>query len=177
MQFWIANVAIHFGQTLADLGRAEEGVAHSLRGAALLDQMSTKVNLGSLRTRHAMTLLLAGRKFEAREEAERALRISRTAGERAAEPYALVALGRVLLASDSADVETVSARYLQGLAIAEELDMRPMTAYCHFDLGRLHAKVGDRGKAREHFASAATMYREMDMQSLLQRAEAELASL
>jgi tetratricopeptide (TPR) repeat protein len=139
--------------------------------------MSTKVNLGSLRTRHAMTLLLAGRKFEAREEAERALRISRTAGERAAEPYALVALGRILLASDSADVETVSARYLQGLAIAEELDMRPMTAYCHFDLGRLHAKVGNRGKAREHFANAATMYREMDMQSLLQRAEAELASL
>jgi hypothetical protein len=53
--------------------------------------------------------------------------------------------------------------------------MRPLAAHCHFGLGTLYRCVGDRARAGEHLALAATMYREMDMRFWLERAEAEMA--
>jgi hypothetical protein len=41
--------------------------------------------------------------------------------------------------------------------------MRPLVAHCHLGLGRLDRRVGDRARAGEHLALAATMYREMEM--------------
>ena len=41
-------------------------------------------------------------------------------------------------------------------------------------LGKLYRRTGDRAKAAEHLTIAATMYREMDMGSWLEKAETEL---
>jgi hypothetical protein len=40
---------------------------------------------------------------------------------------------------------------------------RPLAAHCHLGLGKLFHRSGDRAKAAEHLAIAATMYRKMDM--------------
>jgi len=40
--------------------------------------------------------------------------------------------------------------------------MRPLVADCHFGLGALYRCTGKRDLAREHFATASTMYREME---------------
>jgi transcriptional regulator of acetoin/glycerol metabolism len=50
----------------------------------------------------------------------------------------------------------------------------PLVAYCHFVLGTLHAKTGQRKEVREHLATATTMYREMDMRFWLEQAETAL---
>jgi hypothetical protein len=41
--------------------------------------------------------------------------------------------------------------------------MRPLVAHCHLGLGKLYRHTGKREQAREHLATAAAMYREMDM--------------
>jgi len=52
--------------------------------------------------------------------------------------------------------------------------MRPLAAHCHFGLGKLFCGTGDHAKTREHLATAARMYREMEMGFWLEKAEAAL---
>ena len=46
---------------------------------------------------------------------------------------------------------------------ATELGMRPLAAHRHLGLGKLYWRTGKRDEAREHLATATTMYREMGM--------------
>jgi hypothetical protein len=55
--------------------------------------------------------------------------------------------------------------------------MRPLVAHCHFGLGKLCATTGRRGKAQEHFTTATTMYRDMDMHFWVEQAESALKVL
>jgi len=64
--------------------------------------------------------------------------------------------------------------YREALTLAGELGMRPLVAHCHLGLGKLDRRTGKRDRAREHLATAATMYREMDMRFWLEQAEAEI---
>ena len=50
--------------------------------------------------------------------------------------------------------------------------MRPLVAHCHLGLSNLYARTGPREEARQHLATATTMYREMDMRFWLEQAEA-----
>ncbi len=60
--------------------------------------------------------------------------------------------------------------------MAAELEMRPLVAHVHFDLGRLFRKAGRHEQARQHLTSAATLYREMEMPFWLDQAESEMRS-
>jgi hypothetical protein len=62
-------------------------------------------------------------------------------------------------------------------ALATELGMRPLVAHCHFGLGKLYRQTNKREQAREHLTTASTMYREMDMQFWLKKAEVEIRGL
>ncbi|MGH7318585.1 MAG: hypothetical protein ACRELA_03000 [Candidatus Rokuibacteriota bacterium] len=50
-------------------------------------------------------------------------------------------------------------------------------AHCHLGLGKLYRRTGREEQAREHVTTAAAMYREMDMRSWFDEAEAEAAAL
>jgi hypothetical protein len=51
--------------------------------------------------------------------------------------------------------------------------MRPLMAHCHFGLGTLYRRTGRRGQAQEYLATAAAMFREMDMPFWLEKAVRE----
>jgi hypothetical protein len=55
--------------------------------------------------------------------------------------------------------------------------MLPLVAHCHLGLGTLYRGTGERKRAQEHVATAATMYRDMGMSFWLERAEAEMREL
>ncbi len=57
------------------------------------------------------------------------------------------------------------------MALAGELGMCPLLAHCHLGLGKLYLRIGKRQEAQDHLATAATMYREMDMRFWLKQAE------
>jgi class 3 adenylate cyclase/tetratricopeptide (TPR) repeat protein len=177
MPFWVSNAEIFLGRTLADLGRAAEGLEHSLRGIALQDELGTRANISILRANHAITLLLAGRHEDARAQAEDALRIARETKGRGSEAGALATLGRVLVAPGFDDAKAAAAAYTDGLAISQELGMRPLAGHCLLGLGQAAVRSGDRDKAREQFSAAAALFRDMGMAYYLKRAEEELAGL
>jgi hypothetical protein len=55
--------------------------------------------------------------------------------------------------------------------------MRPVAAHCHLGLSKLYRRTGQREHAHEHVTTAVSMYREMDMQVWLEKAETEIKGL
>ena len=98
------------------------------------------------------------------------MRFSRTGGDvgPGGEAHALCLAGDVALRGGGEDAE---GHYREALALAGELGMRPLVAHCHLGLGKLSRHTGKREQAREHFTTATTMYREMDMRFYLAQAE------
>ena len=83
---------------------------------------------------------LAGRPEEAHTLAERALALARAYQERGNQAYALYLLGDIAVRREPPLVKEAAAHYQQALALAEELDMRPLQAHCHLGLGRLYCQ-------------------------------------
>ena len=116
--------------------------------------------------------LLAGRYDQAADLVNQALDVARRHKERGWEAWALGLCGEV---AAQAGTEPTKAQqlYLDSIALATELGMRPLVAHCHLGLGKLHRLSGKREQAQEHLTSATTMYQEMDMRFWLEKAEAE----
>ena len=121
-----------------------------------------------------MTYLSAGRIDEGSSYAREALALTRRLGARGAEAHALCLAGDVASTSDAEDAES---HYRAALALAGELGMLPLVAHCHLGLGKLYRRAGKRQEAQDHLITATTMYREMNMRSWLEQAEAEICGL
>jgi hypothetical protein len=133
---------------------------------------------------HSFTLVNAGeacvladRTEEALAFAERALTLTRERGERGFEAWAHRLLGEIAMRRDPPDVEKAKVDSRTSLTLAHALGMRPLVAHCYLGLANLARLTGGRDQAQEHLISATTMYREMDMQFWLQKAEVEMRQL
>jgi tetratricopeptide (TPR) repeat protein len=122
-------------------------------------------------------LLLVSRMDEESVIAGRLLELSRTHPGHGYQAHALRLLGEVAAHSDPPDAEQAETYYQQALALAEALGMRPLQAHCHRGLGTLYATTGQHEQARAALSAAIALYRGMEMQFWLPRAEATLAQV
>jgi len=116
-----------------------------------------------------------GRIEDAVKVALRALALSREWGERGNEAWALRLIAENAAHRD--DSETAEDHYRMALGRATDLEMHPLMAHCHLGLGTLYRRTGQRDLAREHLATATTMYREMGMSYWLAQTETERGTL
>jgi hypothetical protein len=121
--------------------------------------------------------LVAERLDDARVTADRAITLACQRGERGHEAWALRLLADIAAHPRGPDVMAAEAHYGAALALACELDMRPLVAHCHLGLGKHYRGTRDGAKAGKHLTTAATMYGEMDMGFWLEKARAALTSL
>lgn len=143
------------GYAYAHLDRPEEGVALAQEGVQGHESMGL---LGGYRT--------AGRLDQALAEAERGLALSREHGQRGCEAWSLRLVGDAHIARGTKADEP----YRAALSLAEELGMRPLVAHCHAALASLCRRMGRSREADEHFRTATSLYRDMDMSFWLARA-------
>jgi len=120
--------------------------------------------------------LSAKRPDEAADVALRALALAHEHEEHGHEAWVLRALGDVASAGGSEKCEAAEDYYRRALILADERGMRPLVAHCHFDLGKLYARRGDRSSARVEIATAAALFREMNMRKWLDESERLLGS-
>ena len=160
---------------LAQIGEASEALNRLREGEPLLERQAAR-GLFAYRgwAYHSLgrAALLLGRLDEARRLADRAVESSM--GHHGFAAHARHLLGDVATHPDHFDAQSGEAHYRQAMALAEPRGMRPLVAHCHLGLGKLYRRTGNGAKAREHLATATTMYREMDMRFWLEKAEAEL---
>src|SRR5499426_2632248 len=159
-------LASYLGWVYALSSRVEDGLALIRAGLAGIEPLGFRVYEALGQAQLAESLVIGNRLDEARQAATRALELSRARGQRAYEASALRMLGEINARRDPPDADAAEDHYLQALALADDLGMRPLAAHCHLGLGRLK-------QAREHLATARAMYREMDMRFWLGQMEAE----
>jgi len=86
-------------------------------------------------------------------------------------------LAEIASRDSAADSVTAERYYREASERAMKLGLRPLVAHCDFGLGKLYRRTDKRQEAQEHLATAARMYREMDMRFWLEQAEAEVKEL
>jgi tetratricopeptide (TPR) repeat protein len=155
------------GRTADALPLLEQVVAQAVTMRFMRDHALRVVWLGE-------AYLRASRLDEAFIQARQALEFSQTHQERGHTAYALQLLGTVAAQRIPSEGEHAEAYYLQALALAEDLDMRPLQAHCHFGLGTLYQQMGRGAEARGALSTAMTLYRAMDMAFWLPEVEAVL---
>src|SRR5262249_49841357 len=121
--------------------------------------------------------MLGGCLEEAYTLAGRALALARTHQERGNEAYAWRLLGAIAARGNLSERSQAEVQYLQALALAEELGMRPLIAHCQLGLGTLYCQMGRLEKARATLSTAIALYGAMDMTFWLPQAEAALAQV
>jgi tetratricopeptide (TPR) repeat protein len=149
----------YLAMCLGHLGEFERGVAHGRQALAIAEERQQPA--GSVFAR-----LVLGGVHLVRGEIEAATSILQRA-------WALLLLGQICARGTDAVMEA-RLRYDEAALLAEMLGMRPIVAHCHLGLGKLYDRTDKREQAREHLATATTMYRQMGMTYWLQKAEAEM---
>ena len=172
--FLLPRMVASAAWALAQLGESREALNRVDEGEQLLDDLAARglrgicgwVSLALGRACFALGRLDAAKSF--------AMRYQSTYAAEAHPGEALHLLGQI--ASHPDDVDTKQARfyYERALALAAPRGMRPLAAHCHFSLGKLCQRAGNRVEAQEHLTVATTMYRDMDMAFWLEEAKAEM---
>jgi tetratricopeptide (TPR) repeat protein len=169
---WVAGP---LGRAYAATGRVAEAITLLETSVAQCTTMNVIPLLTLSLTYLSEAYLVAGRQQDARETVRRALQLCRLHRQRLFEPEALRIEGLVLARETCGEGQDAQQSCAGALALAGELGMRPLVAHCHLGLGRLYGRTGKAEQAREHLATATTMYREMGMTYWLEKAEAEMA--
>ena len=157
-------------------GRIEEGVA-------LVQAAADEVGSRRLLMQEAAVLgllgeacLFADRVDEASAAAQRALTVARERGQRGDEVAALHVLGEAA-ARNSPDIGESERYYLEAIALAAELEMRPLLARSHLGIGRLYVRAGDRERAEDYLLTAMRLFIAMDMPLWLRKTGSSLSEL
>ena len=178
-----ANLTLFRPQATRLLGGAYLLAGRIEEGAALVRAAAEEVESRRLLMQQAAVLallgeacLLANRGDEASAAAQRALTLATERGQRGDAAAALYVLGEAT-ARDSLAGDKTEHHYLAAIALAEELEMRPLLARCHLGLGRLYLRAGDRDRAADHLLTAKRLFSVMDMPLWLCQAASSLGEL
>jgi transcriptional regulator with AAA-type ATPase domain/tetratricopeptide (TPR) repeat protein len=165
IRVWITRFASRLGLALARAGQIDEGVV--LLEQAVGQNLSVPDQAPFL-VALAEGCALAGRAAEAQLHGERALDLAILYRDRGTEAWAHWLLGT--LAADKVPL-AAAASFSHALALATDLQMRPLVAHARLGLGRLAARAGEQDPALVHLTAARSLYAEMRMLRAAQEAD------
>ena len=159
------------------------GYAYALRGRLTealpllesgVEHLSRGVRFDALSMVHlAEGYLLAGRRAEATAMVDRVLELADQRGELGTTAWGLRLRGEIAAHGEPADVESVLTSYREAITLATQFAMAPLRAQCHLGLGRCFRRAGRHAGARAELATAADLFRSLEMSHWLPHAEAE----
>src|SRR5262249_25196168 len=170
-------VASRLGYAYALAGRVAEGISLLEQAVERAIASRRRVDQSAHVAWLSEACLLGGQSERATALAQEALALARHCQERGYEAWALRLCGEIAVHGDPPDVDQAEAHYQRALTLAEELGMRPLVAHCHLGLGTLYRNVGRDDEAQAELATAAEMYRTMEMTFWLEKAGAVLAQV
>jgi tetratricopeptide (TPR) repeat protein len=115
----------------------------------------------------------AGRVDEARDLADRALKLSRQHKEPGHGALALKLCGDIAMRQSAKQIDQAEACYREALSLAIDMAMRPLRAHCHAGLAQVYAAAGNLEQAREESSAARGLFRDMAMTSFLANANGD----
>jgi class 3 adenylate cyclase/tetratricopeptide (TPR) repeat protein len=171
---WFPWLASRVGAAYTLAGRVTEALPLLEQSVEQAASMGWKADASPLAARLSEAYLAAGRAQDASAMAARALDLAVEQKGRGHQAWALRLCGEIASRRDLPDLDEAEGHYLQALALADEIGIRPLVAHCHRGLGSLYRRANDRVKTQEQLARATEMYREMGMSFWLEKTEAAL---
>ncbi len=172
-----AWVASYLGSAYVHSGRISDGISYLEQGVDTLTTLRVMLRRSLVIGWLGEAYLSAGRIDDAAVCAGKALEFARDQQERGNEADALRLLGDIALRRGGREIEGAAESYRQAMAIAEDLELRPLLARCHVGIGRVHLRTDDPANAREHLTTALDMFRAMQMRYWPENVAAEMAEL
>jgi len=83
----------------------------------------------------------------------------------------------ILASMNTINTKGAEGDFHRALTLATELGMRPLVAHCHAGLAALYRRASREREVEEHFITAMSMYREMEMQFWLEKTTKHLGML
>jgi class 3 adenylate cyclase/tetratricopeptide (TPR) repeat protein len=154
-------------------GRIDEGVALVRAAAEEVESKRLLMQQASVLALLGEACIFADCVDEASTVAQRALALARERGQRGDAAAALYVLGEAA-ARGPLDIDKAEHHYLVALALAGELEMRPLLARCHLGIGRLYLRASDRDRAEDHLLTATRLFSAMNMPLWLRQAASSL---
>jgi tetratricopeptide (TPR) repeat protein len=164
------------GATYLLAGRVDEGLAMVRAAAEEVESRRLLMQHAAVLTLLGEACLVASRGDEASTVAERALSLARERGQRGDAAAALHVLAEAAGRGPS-DFDQAEHYYLAAIALAGELEMRPLLGRARLGLGRLYLRIGDRGRAEDHVLAAAHLFITADMPRWLRQVVSSLSEL
>jgi class 3 adenylate cyclase/tetratricopeptide (TPR) repeat protein len=174
---WQPIPASLLGLALTGLGRTDEGLSLLEEGVKLSEELGIRAYLALWTTQCAEGLLIAGETERAHTVATHGLELALAHKERGHEAWALRLLGQVTAQRGLPARRSAEDYYRRAIALAHELEMRPLLARGHLGLGELYRRAGERGAAEDHLLQAASLFCEMDMRQWMTHSATELVEL
>jgi predicted ATPase/class 3 adenylate cyclase len=122
-------------------------------------------------TAASVVFLRCGRVDEAAQEAARIMELTSQRKLRGSHARALYTTATVSTIPDPTDEERAERHFVEALALAEELGMRPLVAQCHQGLGSLFRRAHKAEEADAHLGKAAELFHIMNMPYWLAQTE------
>ena len=161
LSLWSEVVKAFLGYAYACSGRPAEGIA--LMEPVLSGFTGGQAFRAILMIRLAEAHLVQNDAGRAREIAAAGVKVAAASGQHGYEAWGRWLLAQVELASAAPDLDRAERHCRDALDRASELGMRPLVAYGNVTLGQVEAARGRSSHAREHFATASRLAREMAM--------------
>lgn len=173
----LPEVAPWLGYAYVLSGRVDQGLSLLEQAVEQATSMRMMVRLALRLAFLGEAYLEAGRRNQAIELARRALDLAREHQERGHEAWALRLLAEIASRRDPPAIGEAEAFFAESIALAKQLGMRPLLAWCFLGLGRLYRNAGEAVKAREHLTRADALFSAMEMGLGRQQSQAELTEM
>jgi predicted ATPase/class 3 adenylate cyclase len=169
-------IAADLGLSYARCGNIAEGLAHLHAAIDKAKSMSRLSRLPLIIVKCGEIHLLAGESSDALHLANDALALATEQNERGNAAYARYLLAEIHQATNDLDAAETERLFLDALAAAGELEMKPLAARCSASLGVLCLRSGKREKAHDYLSSAKNAYRAMAMRYWVDKLDADVAN-
>jgi len=166
LDWWLAFGLWLLGNVHAHRGNYEDGISLLSQAQDVFQSRSMSAYRSFALVHLAEARLLAGERAEASRVAGQARAQAIERGERGFEAWARRTSAEIALDQDELDL--AQAEFQSALAVARELNMRPLLALCHFGLATVSERLGAAERVA-HASTAAAMGREMGISHWLDR--------
>ena len=177
MPLLLVEVAFELGHAYCLVGRIPEAIALLEQASRMADSTSNMLFAPLVHAHLGEAYGLAGRTHDALAALRLAVGLARKHRERGHEAWVLYLTAETQALCNPVESDAANQHYSQALALAQELEMRPLQAQCLLGLGAMQARTGRSPAAHAQLSSAAGMFREMDMRLWLGKAQAALNAL
>jgi hypothetical protein len=166
-------LVVRLGQAYALAGRPQDAIEILEQGREVAVSSASRMVEPLILAHLANAHRLAGETQPACNIVQQAVSLANEVGVHGAGAWAMYFRGCIMAEQDPVESNRC---YLRGIELADALGMRPLSAHCHFALGKLASENCQQAQARKHVNIALSAYRDMKMPFWIDQAEAFAAS-